>query len=116
MEAKQTLELFLRHAIKGHARKAKKYVQITQLHTSQLVDSNIERINLTLKGAGKITLVERESVKTDLIPSKCLIDFKLVTEKKGEFTIRLIKESGIRKPDENGTWGVNVTSFKIYTV
>lgn len=111
MNAQQTLELFIKSVIKGKG-KAKKYVQVTQVYTSELVNSNIARIKTDLKESGNIHLSEIESEEQSQIPVKCVSDFKILTEKKGCFKIRLIKEAGIRKPDENGTWGVNVNSFK----
>lgn len=112
----QTLHAFF-EALKVPACKyedVKKYITKTQQEESQYVGrTNVE---VHLNGLHSLvtnckTIEFTEKVNTNKLVADFKVTFK--SSQKAVMTCRLIKESGLRKPHEDGVWGVNVSSFKL---
>jgi len=85
----------------------KKSVELTQLTWREGKKDTVQHI------ARAIVILEPSSVKVHLFEKISEVAYIYrVSMQKGDFMIKVIKESAPYKPDEKGTWGVNITSIK----
>lgn len=86
----------------------------TQRYEAQFVarttiHPNLSGVCMLLKEAKVVSVKEKYSTA----PFIKDVTIKVLIEKtKFTYSIRLVKESDVRKPSEDGVWGINITSFK----
>ena len=96
----------------------KKYLTVTQQHNCIYVDKiSVEPQLIALSQLLK--MCSNEKVKEIPTSNKLMKDFTIDVFKttdgniqKASIQCRLVKESDVRKADENGKWGVNISSFR----
>ncbi len=113
--AEEHLNLFIKALLKENAlySDVKKLLTKTQQESCKFiklytVESSLSGLYSILKRCDKITIKEKFSTVPFI--KDCIITG---TSKIGKVKIqcKLIKEITVRKPDKNGVWGVNASSF-----
>lgn len=96
--------------------KAKTFMTITQQETCKVVsgnpvDGNIMGMHQLIKRCEILSI--KEKVSTNKVMKDCTIKLKSKeNEKVIKYSCRCVKETELRKTSEEGTWGINVNSFR----
>ena len=113
------LEKFIEALLKDKAvmSEVKKYLTLTQQNESIFVGGVVPEASIN---GLYHNLQHAKNIKVKAIPTSnkvmvdCVISYEdIMRKKKLKMQCRLIKESGTRKPNVNGQWGVHANSFKI---
>jgi len=116
MYPKETVEKFIETILEDKCKfeDIKKFLTVTQqdecLYVGSGVEGNLNGIYMLLRSSESIEVKE-------LINTAKFIKDAVITMKRGDTTIkrqcRLVKEIAVSKAHEDGTWGINASSFKV---
>jgi hypothetical protein len=116
MNQRETLEKFFQELQKKDCKYAtiKKLLTITQQEESKFVgrknvEGHINGVHSLLNACEKVEFKEKYSTNKLLKTFKCTFFGK----KKVRMECTVLKEIGVRKPHNDGIWGVNIESFKL---